>query len=147
VKEGFGTSAKVYIRIYADSEHTYYQKIGKVSDMVYSPLDPGTDRYSTSKYFNPLVPTIQFHYEDPETHIISSYTDVVKLEVIEAYIVPSYNFDRTERRRVKLTALGGTKVGTVPGYRYKYEIIQEGTTIEDIDRMIDNNEITKICER
>lgn len=62
------------------------------------------------------------------------------------YIYPSYNFDRTERKLVEVESVTkSTENSKVPGSRIKFKEPAKAT-IEDVNKMIENGEITKTCE-
>lgn len=116
----------MYKKVASSNEYDYYQKVGKVRDLYYTPLN-NPETYSLSEYFNPYIYTLPILYREGNVVYSSVKVDHFIDDTTPLYIVPFYNFDRTERTLVKITSAEKATGGKYPGYKY---IIEEVDSTE-----------------
>lgn len=138
IKEGSGKRIIVYKLVGESTTHGYYQKVGKISDLYYTPLNQKS--YEIGEYYTPDMYTLS--YFNREKNIVYSGSAVSHfLKPGDfMYIAPFYNFDRIERTLVKIKGVEKLTDSKFPGYRYTIEEVEEGTVVSPgIIESIDSN--------
>lgn len=144
IKEGFGNDSVVFIRVAENQDHVYYQRVGKAKDIFFTKLPDNLTAYRTQDYFSPSIYTLRYHYIEKDK--IYSYQDLRNLGDKEQdyyYIVPDYNYDRTQRKLVKIVKTSEYQTGKYPGYIHTFEEVDP--VMLEVKKLKDTNEITKIC--
>lgn len=125
MKVNHNSGADVYYRVGVDTEVTYYQKVGKSSEILFS--KPEVDFFSLAKYFNPRELTIPIMFEEDNTISSSANWDIQP--GTEFWGVPAYNYDRTKREKYKLVSKS-TSDGIT---KYVVEKIEQTFAEPDLD--------------
>ena len=148
IKEGSGNKLIVYRLVGESSTHGYYQKVGKIKDLYYTPLNG--QRYEIKEYYNPEVYTLSYFFK--EKNYIYSSSNVSHFAKVgdTMYIAPFYNFDRMERSLVKITKIEKLTNGKFPGYKYTVEEVQTLVVEPEEDKafkqQIKDLGIQEVCE-
>lgn len=139
VRDGFANKIVAFAKVASSSTHDYYQRIGKTTDVVYTPY-LGEGPYRLSNHYDASVYTLPYHYIKDD--VIYSYTNINKLGGVGTvlYISPDYNFDRTERKLVKITKIANFQTGKIPGYKYTFE------EADQVDLLEQNGEVIRKCK-
>lgn len=127
IKSGF-RKIKGYRKVAESLTHVYYQEIGKVSEIFYTPLDASITEYVTSDYFDPGIYTLRHFMK--EGNIV--YTGVNATHFLKPgdviYIAPNYDAARQERQLVKIVSIDKLTNAKYPGFKYVVEPTEQVQT-------------------
>lgn len=131
IKEGSKNRLVAYRKVAESTDATYYQKIGKIKDLFYTPLQQ--DHYTIKAYYDPSVYTISYLIRENNT--INSPTAIDHFINVGdvVYIAPNYDFGRTERQLVRITKMEKLTEGKYPGYTYSFEFVEESKMVESAE--------------
>lgn len=151
IKTSFSNRVVVFKLVKVIGNTGYYQRVGKTSEVFYSPLT--LPNYKISDYYNPEELTLG--YTDitpvgPNTFKLSSFLIpgvVDGLSLIqkgdEFWGVPAYNFDRTQRVKYKLLSAPVRIRGKSEAYSYVVEEVKT-TPLTEEEQII--NDLEKKCD-
>jgi len=122
-KEGSGNRMVAYRKVAESPTHAYYQRIGKVKDLNYTKLRQNT--YKISDYFTPDIYTLPLFFQEGNVGYSNTPTSHFLNKGDLLYVIPFYNYDRTERKLMRLVSSEKLSNAKYPGYKYVLEEVEE----------------------
>jgi hypothetical protein len=128
IKDTYKQKTTVFKLVLFTPDYGYYQKVGNINDVYYTETP---DNYNIATNFTPTELTVHTVQESPTTALTYSklINGVKKDDII--FITPSYNYDRSLRRKVQVGSV--TKNPTGSGIIIKFQDISDTAVLSDWD--------------
>lgn len=130
MKVAHNRGADIYVQVHKTDTATYYQKVGKSSDTLFS--KPKVSKYNLKDYFDPRELTIAALTVSDT--LVTSTSDWNIEPGTEFWATPIYNYDRTERVRFRLKSK--SKNGKTVNYTVEKIDYNPNTEVPQIDMPI-----------